>query len=264
MSIENKYALITGGSNGIGYELAKLAAADNYAIVLVARNEEKLKEVAVEITTNYKVSVKIIVKDLSNGSSAEEVFNQLEKENIAVEVLMNNAGYGDYGYFVNTNWEKEARMIMLNIYTITAFTKLFAKQMTMRGSGRILNVGSVAGYLSGPLMSVYYSTKAYVMSFSYAIANELKGSGVSLTLLCPGPVATNFENAAALDSSKLFKNFKPATAEFVARKAYKALMKGKMLVIPGMLNKIMVAMVRFTPRKLLTSVTRKMQEGAKK
>jgi hypothetical protein len=256
----SNYALITGASGGIGYELAKLAASDHYNLVLVARSEDKLIELKKMLEEKYNVDVRIIIKDLSLINSAAEVFEQTEKENLRIELLMNNAGYGDYGKFTETNWKKESDMILLNIYTLTHLTKLYSKKMISQGSGRILNVASVAGFLAGPLMAVYYSTKNYVLSFSQAIYSELKGTGVTLTVLCPGPTKTNFEKVADLEESKLFKKFKIDSAEFVARKGYKAMLKGKMLIVPGWMNKIMVTAVRFTPRKLLLSVVHSMQK----
>jgi short-subunit dehydrogenase len=254
------YALITGASSGIGTEFAKLAAADHYNLILVARSEDKLLELKKMLEEKYNVDVKIIIKDLSLINSASEVFEQTEKDNLRIELLFNNAGYGDYGPFTETKWKKESEMILLNIYTLTHFTKLYAKKMVSQGSGRILNVASIGGFLAGPLMAVYYSSKNYVLSFSLAIYKELKGTGVSLTVLCPGPTKTNFEKVADLESSKLFKNFKIDSAEFVARKGYKAMLKGKMLIIPGWMNKVMIATVRFTPRKLLLSVIQGMQK----
>jgi uncharacterized protein len=254
------YALITGASSGIGTEFAKLVAADHYNLVLVARSGDKLLELKKILEKKYNVDVKIIIKDLSLINSAAEVFEQTEKENLRIELLFNNAGYGDYGPFTETNWKKESEMILLNVYTLTHLTKLYSKKMVLQGSGKILNVASVAGFLSGPLMAVYYATKNYVLSFSQAIYAELKETGVTLTVLCPGPTKTNFEKVADLEESKLFKKFKIDTAEFVASKGYKAMLKGKMLIVPGWMNKIMVTAVRFTPRKLLVSVVHSMQK----
>jgi uncharacterized protein len=254
------YALITGASSGIGTVFTKLAAADRYNLVLVARSEDKLLELKKMLEEKYKVDVRIIVKDLSLINSASEVFEQTEKENLRIELLFNNAGYGDYGPFTETKWKKESDMILLNIYTLTHLTKLYSKKMVTQGSGKILNVASVAGFFAGPLMAVYYSTKNYVLSFSQAIYAELKGTGVTLTVLCPGPTKTNFEKVADLEESKLFKKFKIDTAEFVARKGYKAMLKGKMLIVPGWMNKLMITAVRFTPRKLLLSVVHSMQK----
>ena len=254
---QNKTALITGASGGIGYELAKLLAKDNYNLVLVARSEEKLQQLKMDLETGYKISAKVITKDLSKMGAVDEICNELEKEKIAIDILINNAGFGDFGKFTETNWQKEAEMIQLNILTLTHLTKLFLKGMIERKSGKILNLASIASFQPCPLMAVYGATKAYVLSFSEAIANELKGTGVTVTALCPGPTKTNFFKAAGNEDSKLVKGKKIPTSKEVAKCGYEAMKKGETVVIHGLKNRILASSIRFAPRNLVTKISRK-------
>jgi short-subunit dehydrogenase len=257
---QKKNALITGASSGIGYELSKLFARDNYNLVLVARNEGKLNQVADELTEKFGISVKIISKDLSLPTSAEEIFTTLQSESIQIDVLVNNAGYAVYGLFSETDPAVELGMIQTNIASLTYLTKLCLNEMLERGEGKILNVASTAAFQPGPLMAAYYATKAYVLSFSEAIANELRGVGVTVTALCPGPTETGFQNRAGMEGSKLIKGKKIMDAETAAKVGYRALMKGKTVVIPGLKNKILAWSVRFTPRNMVTQIVRGLQE----
>ncbi len=257
-----KTALITGASGGIGLELAKVFAHHKHNLVLVARSEGKLKALANELQSQYGISVKIITKDLSLPNAAQEVYAELKNANVSIEFLINNAGFGEFGYFHETAWDKEAMMIDLNIKALTHFTKLFVKDMVQRKSGKILNVASTASFQPGPLMAVYYATKAYVLSFSEAIANELQGTGVTVTALCPGPTESGFQAAATLEESKLVKGKKLPTSLEVAEYAYKALMNGETVAIHGTMNWLMAQSVRFTPRKMVTALVRVMSEKA--
>ena len=252
-------ALITGASNGIGLELAKIHAAKGDNLVLVARNITKLNQIKTELESQFKISVHIIGKDLSLLNAAQEVYDELKQKNITVNYLINNAGFGDYGFFYETNWEKELQMINLNITALTHFTKLFLQDMIKHKSGKIMNVASTAAFQSGPTMAIYYASKAYVLSFSEAIDNEVSDKGVTVTTLCPGPTETGFLEAAALQDSKLFKGKKIAGAKEVAEYGHKAMMQGKTVAIQGFMNRVMANAVRFIPRALAVKVVRGIQ-----
>lgn len=256
-------ALITGASNGIGLELAIIHASKGGDLVLVARNKTKLNELKTELENKYKVLVYVIEKDLSLENSAQEVYNETIKQNIKIDYLINNAGFGDFGMFVETDWNKELQMINLNITTLTQFTKLYLKDMVNRKSGKIMNVSSTAAFQSGPTMAVYYATKAYVLSFSEAIDNEVSNYGVTVTTFCPGATESGFQAAAAMQESNLVKGKKLPTSKEVAEYGYKAMMKGKTVAIHGFMNWIMANSVRFTPRALVVKITRKLQDKAK-
>jgi len=250
-------ALITGASNGIGLELAKIHASKGGDLVLVARNKSKLDEIKTELEKQYKVSVYIISKDLSLTNSAQEVYNETIKENIQVDYLINNAGFGDFGMFVETDWNKELQMINLNITTLTHFTKLYLQDMIKRNSGKIMNVASTAAFQSGPTMAVYFATKAYVLSFTEAVSNEVSDKGITITALCPGATETGFQTAGGMEESNLFKGKKLPTAKQVADYGYRSMMKGKTVAIHGIMNYILSNSVRFTPRALVVKITRK-------
>ena len=256
-------ALITGASNGIGLELAKVHASKGGDLVLVARNKTKLDELKAELESQFKVSVYTIGKDLSANNSAQEVYDETTKQNIQIDYLINNAGFGDFGMFAETEWNKELQMINLNITTLTQFTKLYLQDMVKRKSGKIMNVASTAAFQSGPTMAVYYATKAYVLSFSEAVDNEVSGKGVTVTTLCPGPTESGFQAAAAMEESNLVKGKKLPTAKEVAEYGYSSMMKGKTVAIHGMMNWIMANSVRFTQRALVVKLTRKIQDKAK-
>ncbi len=256
-------ALITGASNGIGLELAKVHASKGGNLVLVARNKSKLDELKTELENKYKITVYTIGKDLSADNSALEVYNETQKQNIQIDYLINNAGFGDFGMFTDTEWNKELRMINLNITTLTQFTKLYLQDMVKRGSGKIMNVSSTAAFQSGPTMAVYYATKAYVLSFSEAISNEVSDKGVTITTLCPGATESGFQAAAAMEESALVKGKKLPTSKEVAEYGYASMMKGKTVAIHGMLNYLMANSVRFAPRAWVVKLTRKIQDKAK-
>lgn len=258
-----KTALITGASSGIGLELARIHASKGGNLVLVARSKDKLEKLKNELEQQYGSMVLVIPKDLSNPAAPQEVYDQLQKENVKVDYLFNNAGFGDYGFFHETSWEKEAQMIDLNVRTLTHFTKLFVKDMVHNKSGKIMNVASTASFQPGPLMSVYYATKHYVLAFSEGIANELKGTGVTVTALCPGPTASGFQDAAAMNESKLVKGVKMPTAREVAEYGYRSLAKGRVVAIHGFMNRIMAESSRFMPRSIVRNVVRKVQEKSK-
>jgi len=259
----SKTALITGASNGIGLELAKIHASKGDNLVLVARNKSKLDELKSELEKQFKISVHTIGKDLSLANSAQEVYDETKKNALQIDYLINNAGFGDFGMFYETDWNKELQMINLNITTLTQFTKLYLQDMVKRGNGKIMNVASCAAFQPGPTMAVYYATKAYVLSFSEAINNELSDKGITVTALCPGATESGFQAAAAMEESALVKNKKLPTSKAVAEYGYKAMMKGKAVAIHGFMNYILANSVRFTPRSLVVKMTRKIQDKAK-
>ena len=255
-----KTALITGASGGIGYELAKVFARHKHNLVLVARNGRKLNLLAEELRLKYGVEVLVLAQDLSLSHAATLIFDQVQRKNIRIDFLVNNAGFGNFGFFIETDWQKEEQMINLNITALTHFSKLFGQEMVKNKFGRILNVASTAAFQPGPLMAVYYASKSYVLSFSEAIANEMEGTGVTVTALCPGPTETGFMEAAALEDSKLFKGKRLSTAREVAEYGYKALMTGKVVAIEGKANTLLARSVKFAPRKWVTAMVRKMSE----
>ncbi len=249
-----KTALITGASSGLGLYLAKIFAREGYDTVLVARNEQKLTELKNEIEEKYKTNAFVCPADLSKDSSADEIFEYTRQNNIAVDILVNNAGFGDFGAFFASDLKKQSDMIAVNITALTKLCHLFMSPMIERGSGKILNMASIAAFQAGPLMSVYYATKAFVLSLTEALSVELKNTGVTVTAVCPGPTKTGFEDSARLENSGLFKNMKNATAEEVAEYSYKALMKNKLIAIHGFSNRLTVIASKFAPRRLVRYV----------
>ena len=256
-------ALITGASNGIGLELAKVHAANGGKLVLVARNKSKLDELKIELESQFKISVYTIGKDLSQTNAAQEVYDEIKNQHIQIDYLINNAGFGDFGHFTETDWDKEFQMINLNITALTLFTKLFLKDMVQRNSGKIMNVASTASFQPGPLMAVYFATKAYVLHFSEAINNEVQANGVTVTALCPGATETGFQAAGALDDSKLFKGKKLPSGKAVAQFGYDAMMKGKAVAIHGLLNNILARSGGLVPRGIIVKITRMMLDKVK-
>lgn len=254
----SKTVLITGASTGIGYELAKLFAKDKYELIIIARNETKLSETASFLIKDYNVKVKFIPKDLSEPDSAKEIFDELKKENISIDMLVNNAGFGDQGAFADSDMKNDIEMISLNISSLVILNRLFLNDMLKRNSGRIMNVASTAAFQSGPFMAVYYASKAFVLSFSEAVSEELTGTNVTVSCLCPGPTETEFQNRAGIKKTKMMsgKRFTVMTAEEVALTGYKEMMKGKRIIIPGFANKAGAFIVRFIPRKIITKITR--------
>ena len=252
-------ALITGASGGIGYELAKLFARDHHNLVLVARSAAKLTQFADELQRQFGIVARPIASDLSDAGAAQALFDQLQAEDFAIDFLINNAGYGAHGDFAQIPLHEALGQVQLNIAALTALTKLFLEPMLQRHSGRILNVASTAAFQAGPLMAVYYASKAYVLSFSEALANELKSSGVTVTCLCPGPTETGFQERASMGNARLVK-FGMMSAKAVALEGYRGMLAGKPLVIAGFRNWLVAESVRFAPRRLVTAVSRKLAE----
>ena len=254
-------ALITGASGGIGLELARLFAAGGYDLVLVARSAGRLEELAGELRERHGVAARALAKDLAAPESPEEIFRELEAAGVAVDVLVNNAGFATFGPFVEIDLGKELEELQLNVVTLTHLTKRFLPGMLARRRGGVLNVASTAGFQPGPLMAVYYATKAYVISFSEALAEELGGTGLTVSVLCPGPTETGFQRRAGMENSGLFSGLlRVADAASVARAGYEGFRAGKRVVIPGLINKVGVQSIRATPRALATKVIKKMQE----
>jgi short-subunit dehydrogenase len=257
-----KTALITGASSGIGLELAKLFAKDGYDLVLVARGRQSLTELSKELEKKHKITTKIIAKDLSSSSAPEEIHAELQRESVLIDALVNCAGFGASGSFSEINWPIEMNMIHVNLVALTHLTKLFLGEMLQRQDGKILNVASTAAFQPGPLMAVYYATKAYVLSFTEALGEEVKGTGVTVTALCPGPTRTRFQEIADMSNSRLFKSGGVLDAETVARIGYEGLMNKKRVVIPGLINRLLAIGVRITPRTWVTKIARRMNERA--
>ena len=255
----SKTALVTGASGGIGYELALLFARDGFDCILVARSEDKLNELASRLEREHRIKTLVIGKDLSKPTAVDEIYEETTAAGLAVDVLVNNAGFPVFGLFVETDLQTEVEMLQVNVIALTALTKLFLEGMVERRAGRILNLASTAAFLPGPLMAVYYASKAYVLSFSQALANELHGTGVTVTALAPGPTRTGFQKRGVMEDSRLVQG-QIADAAAVALAGYRGLMAGKTLVIPGLTNKTIPWVVRLSPRSMVTRVVRRMQE----
>lgn len=235
-------ALITGATSGLGFEFVKLFAGDGYNLVLVARNAQKLDEIK---KTYSNLDVSVLSKDLSVPGAAKEVFEEIEKSGIHIDVLVNNAGFGLLGPFDRLDIQKQLQMIQLNVATLTELTYYILPKMKEQ-KGRILNVASTAAFQPGPYMAVYFATKAYVLSFSEALAEELRGAAVTVTTLCPGPTKTHFGAAAQAEGTRMFS--RTMAADVVARTGYQALMNGKSVVVAGGMNRASTIMEKFLPR----------------
>ncbi len=255
-----KTALITGATRGIGYELTKLFAKDSYNLVLVARSKDKLYEIKENFTKKYNVDILIIVKDLSEPNAAIEIFNETIEKQIVIDVLVNNAGIGHFGKFHNEDLSKISDILQINIVSLTQLTSLFVEGMVKRKEGKILNVSSMAAFQPGPYMAVYYASKAFVQSFSEAITNELKGTGVTVTTLCPGPTRSGFQKEVGSEGSKLSKLKMLSSPKKVAEDGYNALQAGKEVEIPGILNASLIKTSNIIPRKTKIQIVSKLQE----
>ena len=252
----NHWTLITGASSGIGWELAKLFAADKFNLILVARNESKLNQLAAELRTQHGIEVKVIAKDLSAPTAPQEIFDALR--DTPVSILVNNAGIGWHGAFAQTDIQQSLAIMHLNMDALVKLTHLFVQPMLTRRAGKILNVASTAAFQPGPMVNVYYASKAFVHSFSYALAEELRDTGVTVTTLCPGTTHTEFFARG---------NFGPVRAAFtmdartVAVAGYRGLMQGKRVVIPGVTNKIASAISKRLPVRWTTAIVRRLHKG---
>ena len=250
-------ALITGASGGIGEALARVLAAAGHHLVLVARSEDKLGVVADELRATHGISVDVLAADLALPAAGTELANRLGDQ--PIDILVNNAGFGDFGPFWEADPVKISGMVALNVAALTDLTRALLPAMVRRGSGRVLNVASTAAFMPGPLMAVYYASKAYVLSFSEAVNQELKGTGVTMTALCPGPVATDFQAGAEMQHSKLVKGKKMMSAATCAELAIAGMNKGKPVVITGGMNKLQAFSPRLMPRKMVPGVVQRAQ-----
>ncbi len=250
-------ALITGASSGLGLEFAKIFSREGYDLVIIARRENILCKLKKELESRYHNHVEVFACDLSKTDAAFEVFKYTQEKGIRIDALVNNAGFANFGNFWTMDKRRQANLLQVNIVTLVQLTRYFMPGMIDRHYGKILNVASVAAFAAGPKMSLYYASKAFVRSFSEAIAEEAKGTGVTVTALCPGPTATGFEKAAEMKDSNMFKFFKPANAREVAEAGYKALMKKKVLVYFGISSKLMNIGERITPRSISRKFAKK-------
>jgi short-subunit dehydrogenase len=253
-------ALVTGASGGIGLELARVLAREGCHLVISARTHSALETVARDLSSSYNVAVHTVAADLATPDGARALISEVASAGLDIDVLVNNAGFGLFGEFGTTSLEDEQRMIDLNVSALVTLTKLCLPGMLARRRGRVLNVASTAAFLPGPNMAVYYATKAFVLSFSEAIGDELRGSGVTVTVLCPGPTATGFQDAARMQKSRLVQGTMMSAAD-VAESGYRGMMDGQPVVIPGVMNRLVPWLVRITPRRLTTMLSRRAAEG---
>jgi short-subunit dehydrogenase len=257
---QNKYALITGATSGIGLELAKLFAKDQYNLVIVSRRQDELNNVSNELKKDYGINVVTIAKDLFDRNAAFEIYDEVKSKGIQIDVLVNDAGQGLYGEFVDTDINRELDIIQLNIASLVVLTKSFLKDMVARNEGKILNLASIASRLPGPFQSVYHGTKAFVLSFSEAIRDEVKDKNVVVTALMPGATDTDFFHKANMEDSKMVQDSKLADPATAAKDGYDALVANKDKVVSGFMNKVQVAMSNILPDTLVTAGTHKQQE----
>lgn len=253
-------AVVTGASSGIGLELARLFAADRHDLVLVARREDRLKSLADELAGTHRVTCTPVAVDLADPQGVSHLVDRVNGEGLAVDFLVNNAGFGLVGHFAETEWADEAQMLQLNVVTLTELTKRLLPGMLERRTGRILNVASTAGFQPGPGMAVYYASKAYVVSFSEALAVELSGTGVTVTTLAPGVTRSEFQARAGAEQIRLTR-MTGMSAVDVARAGYRGMLAGRQLVVPGVLNKVGVQAVRVGPRWLVPRVVARLHQS---
>lgn len=250
--------LITGASYGIGEDFARIFASEKFDLVLTARSRDKLEALARELSQTYRVEVSVIDEDLADPEAPRRIFETLEREGKQIDVLVNNAGFGLHGEVSTMDRNEILSMIQLNITALTDLTRLFLPGMRARRLGKILNVASTAAFQPGPLMAVYYATKAYVLSFSEALNEEVRGTGVNVTCLCPGPTRSEFQKRAGMEDMALFTHASMPSRP-VAEAGFKALMKGRPLIIPGFLNKFVAFTTRLSPRALVPRIVRALQ-----
>lgn len=252
------YTLITGASGGIGLAFAKTFAQHGHNVILVARNKDKLKEIQEEIEANNAVETLVYDFDLTSLDNTQQLYDELKASSICVDILVNNAGFGDFGPFLDAEWIRQQNLIELNILALTRLTYLFGADMKKRNTGKIINLSSVAAFSAGPDMSLYYASKSFVLSFSEALSEELKHTGVTVTALCPGPTATGFEQNAGMGKSVMFSLFKPATPESVANAGYHAAMKGTPVKYHGFVTYTFNLLARCLPRNIARKFAAKM------
>jgi short-subunit dehydrogenase len=259
MTTARPVALITGASMGLGAEFARVLASEGYDVVLTARNGERMATLKKEVENLHGGTAHVLVADLTDPRAPLAIHEHLRRSGIEVDVLVNNAGFGMYGKFHESDLQTELDMVQVNIIALMHLTKLFARDMVARRSGRIVNVASTAAFQPGPLQSVYYASKAFVLSFSEAIGNELRGTGVTVTALCPGPTPTGFQERANVGNLRGLRLLMRLSPETVVRAGYNGMKRGQPVVVPGVLNNILAFMVRLTPRSLVTHMVRRIQ-----
>jgi short-subunit dehydrogenase len=259
MSVET--VLVTGASSGIGRELAKCFAADGCRLILLARKRGALESLAAELRQTCQTHSEIVTADLAEPGAPGRIFNQLETAGTRVDVLVNNAGFGENGLFVQLPLQRQLDMLQVNITALTHLTRLFLSGMLSRGRGGVLNVASTASFQPGPGMAVYYATKAYVLSFSEAVAEETTGTGVTVTALCPGPTHTNFAEAANAKTSRLFQRA-AMTAESVAAIGHRAFRRGRVVVIAGARNTLLAFSTRLGPRSVVRKIAKRLNAAS--
>lgn len=252
-------ALVTGASVGIGYELCKQFARDRIDLVIVARNVDRLEEVATELREATGIQVTPLGADLSDPVAPQEIKQKVDELGLTVEYLVNNAGFMTFGPFADTDPHSSLDLLQVNMHALTHLTALFLPEMVERRSGTILNVASAAAFQPGPLTATYYASKAYVLHFSEALAEELEGKGISVTALCPGPTITELHMRAKMERSGLVTDRRAMTAEAVAEIGYRGMKRGKTIVIPGMANRLLTLVVRVAPRRMVTRFVHRMQ-----
>jgi len=255
-----KTALITGASRGIGRELAILFAENRCNMVLVSRSIQELGQLKEMLESSQPVSVEVIVKDLSLPGAAQELYDEIKAKEIEVDYLVNNAGFGDYGSFTDTTWDRYEKMITLNVTTLAHLTHLYTREWKGRKAGRILNISSTAAFQPGPMMAVYFASKSFVLHLSEAIGHECRKDNITVTTLCPGPTSTHFGEVSRMSATQLVKNVKIADAREVAQLGYHAMMKGKRTVIHGAMNKLAPLGIRFLPRRWVTLLSARVME----
>ncbi len=257
---QNKTALVTGASGGIGESLARQLAANGYALVLVARSRNKLEEIASQLKQQHNTNTVVIETDLSLPNATEQLVQEIKNQNLHINLLVNNAGIGSYGLFHQLDAGEQQRILMLNIVALTMLTRALLPDMVARGAGKIMNVASTAAFMPGPLMAVYYASKAYVLSFSEALSEELIGTGVTVTTLCPGPTTTDFQVRAEMTESKLVRGKNLMTSNEVAMLGVAAMERGQRIVIPGAMNQLQAFSPRIVPRALMPKIVKRIQE----
>lgn len=254
-----QWALITGASSGIGRAFSELFAKDGINLVLVARSKQILENIKLDLEVKYGVRVVVIIADLSQIKEAEELVAAVDDKKITVDYLVNNAGFGNHGAFLASDWGREKDMIELNIVALTYLSKLFGQSMADRGRGKIVNVASTAGFIPGPYMAVYFATKAYVLHLSEAIGYEMRPKGVSVTALCPGPTSTQFAEAAKATGMGIFQSKHLPTAEQVAVFGYKAMQKGKPVAVHTFSSRAGIWLTRLLPRQIVVRIVGRAQ-----
>lgn len=256
----NKTALVTGASGGLGYDLASVFAENGYNLVLVARNEEKMHHLANQARQMFGVSAMVIGKDLTRPEAPIEIARELEKRRIKIDVLVNNAGFGRLAPFAHAAETEQLGMLQLNITALAHLTRLFLPAMIRNGGGRILNIASTAGFQPGPYMASYYASKAFVISFSRALAEETRDHGITVSVLCPGPMATGFRQRAGIKQPAL-GTMADIDSRVVARSGFEGLMAGKTVIVPGVLNKIGTWAARFLPGNVVVRTLAQVQRN---